>query len=136
MMKKTKHWQIIFQNYDFNKHACIRRDRKNMAIYGREMQDMGADAFSGIAVRGVVGSKAVHKTLKQMHETELSYKSEQALKNDITSSFEECIDEAFDEKESFTGKIRYEISEDGMKEFVKTISKVIYAFNKTRHNHN
>ncbi|WP_148800654.1 hypothetical protein [Campylobacter concisus] len=128
--EKTKHWQIIFSNYDFTKHACIRRDRKNMAIYGRDMQDMSADAFSGIAVRGVVGSKAIHKTLKQMHETELSYKSEQALKNDITLNFEECIDEAFDEKKSFTGKIRYEISKDGMEEFVKTISKDIYDLTK------
>lgn len=128
--EKTKHWQIIFSNYDFTKHACIRRDRKNMAIYGRDMQDMSADAFSGIAVRGVVGSKAIHKTLKQMHKTELSYKSEQALKNDITLNFEECIDEAFDEKKSFTGKIRYEISKDGMEEFVKTISKDIYDLTK------
>lgn len=69
-----------------------------MAIYGKDMQDMAADAFSGIAVRGVVGSKAVHKTLKQMHETELSYKSEQALKKDITSSFEEYVGKVFDEK--------------------------------------
>lgn len=128
--EKTKHWQIIFSNYDFTKHACIRRDRKNMAIYGREMQDMGADAFSGIAVRGVVGSKAIHKTLKQMHETELSYKSEQALKNDITSSFKEYVGKVFDEKKSFTGKIRYEISKDGMEEFVKTISKDIYDLTK------
>ena len=128
--EKTKHWQIIFSNYDFTKHACIRRDRKNMAIYGREMQDMGADAFSGIAVRGVVGSKAIHKTLKQMHETELSYKSEQALKNDITSSFEEYVGKVFDEKKSFTGKIHYEISKEGMEEFIKTISKDIYDLTK------
>ena len=103
---------------------------KNMAIYGREMQDMAADAFSGIAVRGVVGSKAVHKTLKQMHETELSYKSEQALKKDITSSFKEYVGKVFDEKKSLTGKIRYEISKDGMEEFIKTISKDIYDLTK------
>ena len=101
-----------------------------MAIYGKDMQDMAADAFSGIAVRGVVGSKAVHKTLKQMHETELSYKSEQALKNDITSSFEEYVGKVFDEKKSFTGKIRYEISKEGMEEFIKTISKDIYDLTK------
>ena len=94
------------------------------------MQDMGADAFSGIAVRGVVGSKAIHKTLKQMHETELSYKSEQAIKKDITSSFEEYVGKVFDEKKSFTGKIRYEISKEGMEEFVKTISKDIYDLTK------
>ena len=128
--EKTKHWQILFSNYDFTKHACIRRDMKNMAIYGREMQDMGADALSGIAVRGVVGSKAVHKTLKQMHETELSYKSEQALKKDITSSFKEYVGKVFDEKKSLTGKIRYEISKDGMEEFIKTISKDIYDLTK------
>ena len=97
-MKKTKHWQILFSNYDFTKHACIRRSKIDMAIYGKDMQDIAADAFSGIAVRGVVGSKAVHKTIKQMHETELSYKSEQALKNDITSSFEEYVGKVFDEK--------------------------------------
>ena len=50
----------FFSNYGFNKHACIRRSKIDMAIYGKDMQDMAADAFSGIAVRGVVGSKAVH----------------------------------------------------------------------------
>ena len=128
--EKTKHWQILFSNYDFTKHACIRRSKIDMAIYGKDMQDIAADAFSGIAVRGVVGSKAVHKTIKQMHETELSYKSEQALKNDITSSFEEYVGKVFDEKKSFTGKIRYEISKDGMEEFIKTISKDIYDLTK------
>ena len=33
-------------------------------------------------------------------------------------------------KKSFTGKIRYEISKDGMEEFIKTISKDIYDLKK------
>ena len=44
---------------------------------------MGAEAFDGIANRGLKGSKLRHKNLKQMHQTEREYKSEKELKNSI-----------------------------------------------------
>ena len=78
--EKTKHWQIIFENYDYVNHTCIRRNKTQMSKYGKELQDMGADAFRSIAVRGVRGSEATHKNLKQMHKTEIFYENEKALK--------------------------------------------------------
>ena len=125
--EKTKHWQIIFENYDYTNHACIRRNKTQMSKYGKELQDMGADAFRGIAVRGVRGSKATHKNLKQMHEMELSYKSEKALKNEIDSGVQEYVNENFEKVNPLIGESYYKISKDGMSEFTKTISEVIYA---------
>ena len=97
-----------------------------MSKYGKELQDMGADAFRGIAVRGVRGSKATHKNLKQMHKTEISYENEKALKNEIDSSIQEYVNENFEKVNPLIGESYYKISKDGMSEFTKTISEVIY----------
>ena len=125
--EKTKHWQIIFENYDYANHTCIRRNKTQMSKYGKELQDMGADAFRGIAVRGVRGSEATHKNLKQMHKTEIFYENEKALKNEIDSSVQEYVNEIFEEVKPLIGKSYYKISKDDMYEFVKTTSEVIYA---------
>ena len=124
--EKTKHWQIIFENYDYANHTCIRRNKTQMSKYGKELQDMGADAFRNIAVRGVRGSEATHKNLKQMHKTEIFYENEKALKNEIDSSVQEYVNENFEEVNPLIGESYYKISKDGMSEFTKTISEVIY----------
>ena len=98
-----------------------------MSKYGKELQDMGADAFRGIAVRGVRGSEATHKNLKQMHKTEISYENEKALENEINSNFKGYVNEIFEEVKPLIGKSYYKISKDDMDEFVKTTSEVIYA---------
>ena len=98
-----------------------------MSKYGKELQDMGADAFRGIAVRGVRGSEATHKNLKQMHETEISYENKKALGNEITSKFKEYVNEIFEEVKPLIGKSYYKISKDDMDEFVKTTIEVLYA---------
>ena len=125
--EKTKHWQIIFENYDYANHTCIRRNKTQMSKYGKELQDMGADAFRNIAVRGARGSEATHKNLKQMHKTEISYENEKALKNEIDSSIQEYVNENFEKVNPLIGESYYKISKDGMSEFTKTISEVIYA---------
>nr|WP_315018872.1 hypothetical protein [uncultured Campylobacter sp.] len=124
--EKTKHWQIIFENYDYANHTCIRRNKTQMSKYGKELQDMGADAFRNIAVRGVRGSEATHKNLKQMHKTEIFYENEKALKNEIDSGVQEYVNENFEKVNPLIGKSYYKISKDGMSEFTKTISEVIY----------
>jgi len=44
--EKTKHYQIIFTNYNFEKHANLRfSSRAQTAKFGKELQDMGAEAF-------------------------------------------------------------------------------------------
>ena len=125
--EKTKHWQIIFENYDYVNHTCIRRNKTQMSKYGKELQDMGADAFRNIAVRGARGSEATHKNLKQMHKTEIFYENEKALKNEIDFSVQEYVNENFEKVNPLIGKSYYKISKDGMDEFVKTTSEVIYA---------
>ena len=56
---------------------------------------MGAEAFDGIANRGLKGSKLKHKNLKQMHQTEREYKSEKELRNSIRKLIDkEIIDHA------------------------------------------
>lgn len=124
--EKTKHWQIIFENYDYVNHTCIRRNKTQMSKYGKELQDMGADAFRNIAVRGIRGSKAIHQNLKQMHKTEIFYENEKALKNEIDSSVQEYVNENFEKVNPLIGESYYKISKDGMSEFTKTISEVIY----------
>lgn len=124
--EKTKHWQIIFENYDYANHTCIRRNKTQMSKYGKELQDMGADAFRNIAVRGARGSEATHKNLKQMHKTEIFYENEKALKNEIDSGVQEYVNENFEKVNPLIGESYYKISKDGMSEFTKTISEVIY----------
>lgn len=130
--EKTKHWQIIFTNYDFDKHACIRRSRGDMGAYGIEIQDMGADAFCGIAVRGVRGSKAVHKPLKQMHATEKAYKSEQEFKKSIQKDVYKNISKFISvEKSIFKGEY-YKIGPENLSKLTSVISSMM--FEKSREN--
>ena len=82
--EKTKHYQLIFTNYLFGEHKNIRFDgKRETSTFGRGLQEMGAEAFDGIANRGLKGSKLRHKNLKQMHKTEKEYSTEQELKSKI-----------------------------------------------------
>ena len=78
--EKTKHYHIIFINYNFEKHANLRfSGRSKTAKFGKELQDMGAEAFEGQVLRGK-SSKNRHKNLTKMHQIAREYKSEQELK--------------------------------------------------------
>ncbi|WP_459814796.1 hypothetical protein [Campylobacter concisus] len=78
--EKTKHYHIIFTNYNFEKHANLRFSGKaQTAKFGQELQDMGAEAFEGQVLRGKP-SKNRHKNLTQMHQIAREYKSEEELK--------------------------------------------------------
>ena len=82
--EKTKHYQLIFTNYQFENHKNLRFDGKGETKgFGRSMQEMGGVAFEGIAMRGEIGSKAKHKNLKQMHKDEKEFNNEQELKSKI-----------------------------------------------------
>ena len=66
--EKTKHYQLIFTNYQFENHKNLRFNGKGETLkFDRSMQEMGGAAFEGIALRGEIGSKARHKNLKQIH---------------------------------------------------------------------
>ncbi len=124
--EKTKHYQLIYTNYQFENHKNIRFNGKGETLkFGRSMQEMGGVAFEGIAMRGEIGSKAKHKNLKQMHKTEKEYSTEQEFKNKIRESI---IDEArkyIKKKESMFGKdyFRLEIGDD--KAFVMSLTNLV-----------
>jgi len=90
--EKTKHYQLIFTNYQFENHKNLRFNGKGETLkFGRSMQEMGGAAFKGIALRGELGSKMRHINIKQMHKTEKEYSNEQKFKNKIRQSI---VDEA------------------------------------------
>ena len=80
--EKTKHYQLIFTNYQFENHKNLRFNGKGETLkFGRSMQEMGGIAFDGIALRGEIGIRARHKNLKQMHLDEKEFNDKQELKN-------------------------------------------------------
>ena len=82
--EKTKHYQLIFTNYQFENHKNLRFNGKGETLkFDRSMQEIGGAAFEGIAMRGEIGSKAKHKNLKQMHKDEKEFNNEQELKSKI-----------------------------------------------------
>ena len=101
--EKTKHFHIFFTNYSFEKHANLRfSGRSKTAKFGKELQDMGAEAFEGQVLRGKP-SKNRHKNLTQMHQIASEYKSEQELKEKIQKLIEAEANKYMQKKEPLLG---------------------------------
>ena len=101
--EKTKHYHIIFTNYNFEKHANLRfSGRSKTAKFGKELQDMGAEAFEGQVLRGK-SSKNRHKNLTQMHKIASEYKSEKELKEKIQKLIEAEANKYMQKKEPLLG---------------------------------
>ena len=101
--EKTKHYHIIFTNYNFEKHANLRfSGRSKTAKFGQELQDMGAEAFEGQVLRGKPG-KNRHKNLTKMHQIASEYKSEQELKEKIQKLIEAEANKYMQKKEPLLG---------------------------------
>lgn len=101
--EKTKHYHIIFTNYNFEKHANLRfSGRLKTAKFGQELQDMGAEAFEGQVLRGK-SSKNRHKNLTQMHQIASEYKSEKELKEKIQKLIEAEANKYMQKKEPLLG---------------------------------
>ena len=101
--EKTKHYQIIFTNYNFEKHANLRfSGRAQTAKFGQELQDMGAEAFEGQVLRGKP-SKNRHKSLTQMHQIASEYQSEQEPKEKIQKLIEAEANKYMQKKEPLLG---------------------------------
>ena len=101
--EKTKHYQIIFTNYNFEKHANLRfSGRAQTAKFGQELQDMGAEAFEGQVLRGRPSNNR-HKSLTQMHQIAREYKSEQELKEKIQKLIEAEANKHMQKKEPLLG---------------------------------
>lgn len=101
--EKTKHYHIIFTNYNFEKHANLRfSGRSKTAKFGKELQDIGAEAFEGQVLRGK-SSKNRHKNLTQMHQIASEYKSEQELNEKIQKLIEAEANKYMQKKEPLLG---------------------------------
>ena len=101
--EKTKHYHIIFTNYNFEKHANLRfSGRSKTAKFGKELQDMGAEAFEGQVLRGKP-SKNRHKNLTKMHQIADEYKSEKELKEKIQKLIEAEANKYMQKKEPLLG---------------------------------
>ena len=101
--EKTKHYHIIFTNYNFEKHANLRfSGRSKTAKFGKDLQDMGAEAFEGQVLRGK-SSKNRHNNLTQMHQIASEYKSEQELKEKIQKLIEAEANKYMQKKEPLLG---------------------------------
>ena len=126
--EKTRHYQLIFTNYLFEEHKNIRFDGKGKtSAFGRGLQEMGAEAFDGIANRGLKGSKLRHKNLKQMHQTEREYKSEKELKNSIRKLIDkEIIDHSEIVNKFFGDKIDYfKLKVDSKKALLDALTNLV-----------
>lgn len=101
--EKTKHYHIIFTNYNFEKHANLRfSGRSKTAKFGKDLQDMGAEAFEGQVLRGK-SSKNRHKNLTKMHQIASEYKSEKELKEKIQKLIEAEANKYMQKKEPLLG---------------------------------
>ena len=101
--EKTKYYHIIFTNYNFEKHANLRfSGRSKTAKFGKDLQDMGAEAFKGQVLRGK-SSKNRHKNLTQMHQIASEYKSEKELKEKIQKLIEAEANKYMQKKEPLLG---------------------------------
>ena len=120
--EKTKHYQLIFTNYQFENHRNLRFDGKDETKdFGRSMQEMGGVAFNGIALRGEIGSKARHKNLKQMHRTEKEYSAEQEFKNKMRQSIVDKARKYIKKKEPIFSKEYFRIEAEYNKAFVEDL---------------
>jgi len=123
--EKTKHYQLIFTNYQFENHKNLRFNGKGETLkFGRSMQEMGGAAFEGIAMRGEIGTKARHKNLKQMHKDEKEFNNEQEFKNKIRQSIVDRARKYIKKKESMFGKdyLRLEVGDD--KAFITSLTNL------------
>ena len=126
--EKTKHYHIIFTNYNFEKHANLRfSGRSKTAKFGKELQDMGAEAFEGQVLRGKPG-KNRHKNLTKMHQIASEYKSEKELKGKIREQIISIAKEYIKPEYKFLSKkINYfKMKASSEKAFLAEFTNLVY----------
>ena len=126
--EKTKHYQIIFTNYNFEKHANLRfSGRSQTAKFGQELQDMGAEAFEGQVLRGKP-SKNRHKNLTQMHQIASEYKSEKELKEKIQKLIANEIKKHINQvNKIFSDGVKYfKLETDKVDDFINGLANLVF----------
>ena len=124
--EKTKHYQLIFTNYQFVNHKNLRFDGKGETLkFGRSMQKMGGIAFDGIALRGEIGSKARHKNLNQMHLGEKEFNDKQELKKKIKQLLVKEVKKYTKKEKPMFGKEYFRIEAQDNKAFVEELVNLV-----------
>ena len=124
--EKTKHYQLIFTNYQFENHKNLRFDGKGETLkFGRSMQEMGGMAFDGVALRGEIGSKARHKNLKQMHLDEKEFNDKQELKKKIKQLVVKEVKKYTKKEKPMFGKEYFRIEAQDNKAFVEDLANLV-----------
>ena len=126
--EKTKHFHIFFTNYSFEKHANLRfSGRSKTAKFGKDLQDMGAEAFEGQVLRGKP-SKNRHKNLTKMHQIASEYKSEKELKSKIREQIISIAKEHIKPEYKFLSKkINYfKMETSSEKAFLAEFTNLVY----------
>jgi len=124
--EKTKHYQLIFTNYQFENHKNLRFDGKSETLkFGRSMQEMGGIAFDSIALRGEIGSKAKHKNLRRMHLDEKEFNDKQELKKKIKRLIVEEANKYIKKEKPMFGKEYFRIEAQDNKAFVEDLVNLV-----------
>lgn len=124
--EKTKHYHIIFTNYNFEKHANLRfSGRSKTAKFGKDLQDMGAEAFEGQVLRGKP-SKNRHKNLTQMHKIASEYKSEKELKEKIQKLIEAEANKYMQKKEPLLGDEYFRLEPNEKRALIVGLRNSVY----------
>lgn len=98
-----------------------------MSEYGKELQDMSAEAFSHIAVRGLRGSNAVHRKLKLMHKIEQEFKDKQELKGSIRKLVVENLQGLFTKQKPFMfGSEYYRLETENAAKLISKITDMVF----------
>ena len=126
--EKTKHYQIIFTNYNFEKHANLRfSGRSQTAKFGQELQDMGAEAFEGQVLRGKPSNNR-HKSLTQMHQIAREYQSEKELKEKIQKLIANEIKKHINQvNKIFSDGVKYfKLETDKVDDFINGLANLVF----------
>ena len=124
--EKTKHYQLIFTNYQFENHKNLRFDGKGETLkFGRSMQEMGGIAFDGVALRGEIGSKARHKNLNQMHLDAKEFNDKQELKKKIKQLLVKEVKKYTKKEKPMFGKEYFRIEAQDDKAFVEDLTNLV-----------
>ncbi|WP_169778222.1 hypothetical protein [Campylobacter curvus] len=124
--EKTKHYHIIFTNYNFEKHANLRfSGRAQTAKFGKELQDMGAEAFEGQVLRGKPSNNR-HKSLTQMHQIASEYKSEKELKSKIRELMEKRVNKYMTKEKFLWFDEHFRIEAKKKEAYLSSLTNLIY----------
>lgn len=99
--------------------------RAQTAEFGKELQDMGAEAFEGQVLRGKP-SKNRHKNLTQMHQIASEYKSEKELKSKIRELMEKRVNKYMTKEKFLWFDEHFRIEANKKEAYLSSLTNLVY----------